>query len=602
MTKLILIIKKSLSNIGNLNLRYQLIIAYIPISLISLLIVGIISYRLMSSTVDVTSRNFINETIKIISSDITKKIDQYEEIASTVSLDDNLLSVLADQNNDYNYYIKLNKVKQKLYILTQNLIDIKSIFVYSSISPTIIRSDYNIIYNDMNYKDVPGFYTLAADIRTKVWSTKSLAGYDPEEGNYLYLLRSIPDFGSSNGLIQMQVREDSIFKIYKESTFGNGSTIFIADKKGLIISHPDKKKISTMINDGIAEKLVQNTASFTTWIDGNNFLVVYKTFESAGWKLIATIPMNIIESQNQRLLTVNLVMILLSINFVVLVSIWVSSRIARPLERVGKAMLSVERGDFGVRIDYEKKNEIGKIYKRYNAMVEEIESLMDTIRKEEKQKKEAYIHALQAQIKPHFLYNTLFTIKCLASIKKQPEIEELLDSLIKLLMASISKGGEFVKFREEIKYIENFILIQKYRIGDKFEVKYEFDPEINDFFVLKLLIQPIVENALIHGIGKDDCVANLNIYGSVEENDLIIRIRDNGKGMDADKINGLLGNGETVNKSAFSGMGIKNVNDRIKLYFGDEYGLYYSNDVEHGTEAVIRLPIIKDERGIEAYV
>src|SRR5690348_2342948 len=118
MSKLILSIKKSLSNIGNLNLRYQLIMAYIPISLISLLIVGIVSYRLMSNTVDVNSRNLINVTIKIISSDITKKIEQYEEIASTVSLDDNLLSVLGDQNNDYNYYIKLNKVKQKLYILT----------------------------------------------------------------------------------------------------------------------------------------------------------------------------------------------------------------------------------------------------------------------------------------------------------------------------------------------------------------------------------------------------------------------------------------------------------------------------------------------------
>jgi len=122
-------------------------------------------------------------------------------------------------------------------------------------------------------------------------------------------------------------------------------------------------------------------------------------------------------------------MIALSFVFVVLVSVWISSRIARPLERVGKAMESLEKGDFDVRIDYNGSNEIGTIYRRYNTMAEEIKSLMEAIRREEKKKKEAYIQTLQAQIKPHFLYNTLFTIKCLAAINKQPQIEELLDCI-----------------------------------------------------------------------------------------------------------------------------------------------------------------------------
>lgn len=602
MAKLFKVHRRILFIIKNLNLRYQLILSYIPIFVISLLIIGLVSYYLMANTLKKNSREFVNETVKIISKDITKNLNQYDEISSSIAFDENLSSLLSGEINDYNYFIKSNKVKQKLYYFTQNLMDLKSIFIYPLSGTAVLRSNDNIIYNDMNYIDNEPFKSLASNPKTKGWSTSPVAGYDPEGGNYLYFLRSIPSFGVSNGLIQMQIHEESIFNIYKDASFGKDSTIFIADENGYIISHPNKKTISTRIETSLIGNINQDSGSFTVELDGKNYMIVYKTIPSAKWVLIAKIPINYIESNNQWLLTISLIIFIISLIFIILISIWVSSKIASPLERVGKAMKQLEKGDFEIRLDYDSNNEIGKIYKRYNSMSAEIKNLMEVIRKEEKKKKEAYIKALQAQIKPHFLYNTLFTAKCLASIKKQPQIEELLDSLIKLLMASINKGGEFVSVNEEIEYIKNFALIQKYRFEDKFKVIFNISSEIQNFIIPKLLIQPIVENAIIHGMDGEISFIEVKIEGRVEGEDVILRIRDNGKGIDADKINMILQTSENEDKNVFSGIGIKNVNERIKLYFGDQYGLYYLNDIEKGTEVVIRLPVITDERGIQKYV
>lgn len=602
MSKLFKVHRRLLSTIKNLNLRYQLILSYIPIFIISLLIINLVSYYLMANALKKNSREFVNETAKIISRDITKNLNQYDEISSSIAFDENLSSLLSGEINDYNYFIRSNKVKQKLYYFTQNSQDIKSIFIYPLNRSAVIRSNSNIIYNDMNYIDNEYFKSLASNAETKVWSTSAVAGNDPEGGNYLYFLRAIPNFGTSNGLIQMQIREKSIFDIYKDSSFGKDSTIFIIDENGYIVSHPNKEKISTSIEASQIEKINQNSGSFTTEIDGKNYMIVYNAIVSSKWTLIATIPMDYIQSNNQWLLNTNLIIIMVSFIFVILISVWVSSKIASPLERVGKAMKQLEKGDFEVRLDYDSDNEIGKIYKRYNAMAAEIKNLMEVIRKEEKKKKEAYIKVLQAQIKPHFLYNTLFTIKCLASIKKQPQIEELLDSLIKLLMASISKGGEFVSVYEEIEYIKNFALIQKYRFEDKFKVTFNISSEIQNCIVPKLIIQPIVENAIVHGMDTEISFIEVKIEGRLEGEDIVFRIRDNGKGIDADKINMMLQASENKNKNGFNGMGIKNVNERIKLYFGDQYGLYYLSNIENGTEVIMRLPVIIDERGIQKYV
>ncbi|WP_094550657.1 sensor histidine kinase [Petroclostridium xylanilyticum] len=598
----ITLLKKLLNMFKSLNIRSQLIFTYIPISLVFILALGIGTFNIVSHTLREKSKTFISQTLNILSNDITKKLEEYEKVCSTIALDYDLYSLLSQKTTDFKNYSQYNTVKQKLYYFTYNVPDIKSVFIYPVNRLNIIRSDSNIIYYDLNYKDTGMFKSLITNYDKKIWTTEALAGSDPVKNNYIYLLSSIPSFYSVNGVIQLQIYEKSICKLYKDTYFGNESTIFIIDEQGSIVSHPDKNRISTKIVPMLLDNINKASGTFITKIDNKEYLVVYSAIDKTPWKIISTIPMRFIELEINRIFTTALIVIILSSIFIISISVLLSSKIAMPLEKLGNAMESLEKGDFNTKLDFDGSNEVGKISKRFNTMVAEIRKLMDDIREEEREKKEAYIHALQAQIKPHFLYNTLFSIKCLASIKKQAEIEEMLDSLISLLMASINKGGEFITINEEIKYIKKYIFIQSYKYRDKFKIIYDIDPEIKTYYTLKLLIQPIIENSILHGIENYCKDFVIKIIGRMEEDAVIFKIQDNGKGIKEDILKKMFQDKKDEYKNVFSGIGIKNVNERIKLYFGDNYGLYYVSGLKQGTEAVIRLPVIKEKEGVEKHV
>lgn len=595
-------IKKLFNKFKNMNIRSQLIFTFIPISLISLIVFASISHYIMSNTLSRNSTSFVNETIKLLSNNIIEKLDEYEKLSSDIVLDYDLYQLLSEDGNDLEYFSKFEVVKQKLAYLTKNFQDIRSVLIYPLDQPLIIKSNTNINFNDLNYKNTELFKKTILDSTKKIWSLDALGEYNRFDGNYLFLLRSIPNINSSSGVLQMQILEDSIFRIYKTISFSKDSTIFITDEYGTIISHPDKNRISNKADTALIKMVNGQAGSFTISLEKQKYLVTYRTINLTSWKLIATIPMSFIESENKRLFYIDLILILSSSIFIVSILVLISSGIAKPLKKLGKAMESVERGDFEFRLDLNSNNEVGKISRKFNSMVSEIKNLMKIVRTEEREKKEAYIQALQAQIKPHFLYNTLFSIKCLASIKNETQIEELLGSLINLLMASINKGGELVEVNQEIEYVKNFVLIQSYRFGDKFKMVYDIEPEINNYIILKLLIQPIVENSIIHGIESCNGEFIVKVTGRVDGNDIIIRIKDNGKGMDNSTLEALFYYKKEEYKNVFSGIGIKNVDERIKLHFGENYGLDYVSKLNEGTEAIIRLPIIKDKGSMIEYV
>lgn len=597
---LINIVKRFFNRFENQNIRRQLILSYIPISLVILLIFAVISYNLSSYIVSENSKSFINETMGLLSNDIDKKLSEFENVTSKLVMDYDIYNVLSNNGSDLEYYSKYDKIKQNLNYITDNLSDIRSIFIYPMSQPIIIKSNSNINFNDLNYKNTELFKNIINDSTKKFWSISALGVNNQPDGEYLYLMRAIPNIANNAiGIIQIQIFEDSIFRIYKDISFCKGSLIFITDKDGVVISHPDKDIISKKAYPLLSKMVDGKSGSFTTTIDEKKYLVIYRTIESNSWKLITIIPVNFMESENSRILYTSLIMMLLSSAFIILISMLISSGIAKPLEKVDKAMECIEKGHFDMKLDFNNSNEIGKISRRYNTMAAEIKKLMELIRMEEKKKKEAYIQVLQSQIKPHFLYNTLFTIKCLASMNNQEQIENLLGSLINLLMASINKGGEFIKIREEIEYVKNYALIQSYRFGEKLKIIYDIEPKVQECIILKLLIQPIVENSILHGFEGANKEFQIKIIGRIEKNDVVLRIIDNGRGMEDETIKALFqSEGKDGHKNVFSGIGIKNVDERIKLHFGDNYGLYYTSKLNKGTEAIIRLPIIKDVGGM----
>jgi len=585
----------------SLSIKWQLILTYIPLFLIPFIIFGIISYNNVSKTLYDNSAAFVKETIKILNHDISKKLDEIEEIGVTIILDPDLHYILFNNIGDLDYYSRFDTVKNKLDSFINTNTEIRTIFVYPQDRP-VLNSYVAEPKKDLDYKNSEKYVEMTKDNKSKAWSILPLAGEDPVKDNYLYFQRAIPTNEGACGVLQIQLYENSIQKTYKDVYFGEDATVFVTDSQGVIVSHPDKNMISTMYDSSVLHLINGSEGSLEIKIGNTDFLLVYSTIENNSWKLIATIPMNYIKSESEKIFRQNLALVLAISAFIVAISILISLGITKPLKRIRTAMRSIEKGNFDIRLEADNENEVGKLCRSYNLMASEIKNLMNLIREEEKRKKEAYIHALQAQIKPHFIYNTLFTVKCLASINKQYEIEKMLAAFINLLMASINKEGEFVPISKEIDYIKNYVLIQSYKFESGFELVYNISEEIMDFLILKLLLQPVVENALIHGFEgqvKDCCIT---IKGLLIDHDIVFSILDNGKGLDSDKINRLLRGEEREYKNVFSGIGIKNVDERIKLFFGSNYGLEFSSNSKGGTEVRVRIPAIRSEEELRKYV
>jgi two-component system sensor histidine kinase YesM len=262
-------------------------------------------------------------------------------------------------------------------------------------------------------------------------------------------------------------------------------------------------------------------------------------------------------------------------------------------------MNEVEKGRLTVYIKDNNNDEITKVIRHFNTMVKEIENLMNDIKEKESQKREAELKALQAQINPHFLSNILNTAKLLANAQKADNVESLLTSLIQLLHVSMGKENDLITVRREIEYLKDYLNIQEFRFYNKFQVFFEIEEEILEYKLPKFLLQPILENAIIHGVGPKKGQGIIQIKGFVYDGKIIFTITDNGVGMDRETIDRLLREDKAHEGRGFCGIGLRNVQERIQLYFGPEYGLSIDSSPSYFTTVEITLPILQPKSGLK---
>lgn len=237
-------------------------------------------------------------------------------------------------------------------------------------------------------------------------------------------------------------------------------------------------------------------------------------------------------------------------------------------------------------------NELGALGENFNHMIEHLDQLMKHIVQEEKEKKELELEVLRAQINPHFLYNTLSTIRFMAKAKGENSISDAVLALTKLLRVSISLGKERITLKEEIEYIEHYLLIQRLRFNQKFEFQYDIDTKYETILVPKLILQPMIENSLLYGIenideDSDEICLVISLYIEKMENGIQIVIQDNGLGMEKEVLENLFQERKSIER--FSKVGLNNVNHRLKLYYGEEYGLKVQSKLGEGTTVYVQM-------------
>ena len=268
---------------------------------------------------------------------------------------------------------------------------------------------------------------------------------------------------------------------------------------------------------------------------------------------------------------------------------FISRSITQPIQQLCDSMERVQEGDFSVSdIVVESQNEIGSLTKSFNVMTHRIQDLMEQNIREQEAKRKSELKALQSQINPHFLYNTLDSIIWMAEGKKNEEVVLMTASLARLLRQSISNEDEVVSIGQEVEYARGYLTIQKMRYKDKMEFQIEVDPSILHIPLIKLVLQPVIENAIYHGLKYKESKGLLLVKGFMKNDNAVLQVIDNGVGMDEETLAHIYERHKVNYQS--NGVGVYNVQKRLQLYYGNEYGITYESKKGEGTTATIMIP------------
>jgi two-component system, sensor histidine kinase YesM len=450
---------------------------------------------------------------------------------------------------------------------------------------------------DKSVLDKPVFQKIMKSGGKKVYIKQ-----DPEEtgaGPTVTAGREIRYSREPIGVVMVDLNYDFIMKLYNINS-SSDSRFYVMDEEGKFVYRTPwadtEKETGSPDIENLLIGLRGTNQSVEKEIDGTRYLAVSIRSEHTGWTTIGLVPVHTLLSDSIRLRD-QMAEVALLVFFIVLIgSIMVSSKITKNLRRLRKSMKWVKEGNLSIPANIRSEDEVGQLYQVFVEMIEKVKQLMNGIEKREKQKREAELSVLQAQISPHFLYNTLNTIKYLARLRNADNIEEVSGSLIDLLRGVLGNTREFLTIREELEFVRSYVNIQKYKYMDPFSVHFQVDSSLLDCKILKLLLQPVVENAIIHGIGSLEQGGMIIIKILKEDDVMKIAVTDNGVGMTTEKIDLVLRHKTSGNTARFSGMGVSNVHERILLMYGEPYGVKIFSEPGMYTTVEILIPLLYDRK------
>jgi len=430
---------------------------------------------------------------------------------------------------------------------------------------------------------------------------------DLMDGRYpwvISLVRELSDGkGGSLGYIQVDLNYAIIDSLCRDAQPGASGYVFILGSSGDIVYHPRQQLIySSLKSERIPELLALRQGFLTTTVDGRSILYTAKPSEKTGWIIVVVSYMSELMAGTRRAILTFVVIAGLCFALAALVSSLVSARISRPIEALRKSMQEVEKGNFDIDITVETSNEVYQLARDCDIAVKKVRDLIEQNRQEGEQKRILELRALQAQINPHFLYNTLDSIIWMIELEENQEAIDVTSSLARFFRLGVNRGSEYITVRTEIEYLETYLSIQKVRYKNKLDYEIGFVPELYECRLLKLLVQPLVENAIYHGIKNKEAPGVVRVSGSLEGGAIVIRVADDGVGMDAGRLEVLRRrlaspSGQGVEPDggppSAGGVGVRNVQERIVLCYGAEYGLSYESSPGEGTIATIRLPLVE---------
>ncbi|GLC81092.1 sensor histidine kinase [Lacrimispora brassicae] len=396
---------------------------------------------------------------------------------------------------------------------------------------------------------------------------------------------------TTQGVLLVDLSYSSLEHLFDGVTTGKGGYVYLISNDGQILYHP---KIQ-LIDSG---RMEENNLVAAGYKDGNHReefqgetqIITVKSIGYTGWKIIGVTPKNVVSlnSIKTRLFIVFLITLILFI--LALINSYISSRITNPIKELEKSVGVLEEGNLETPVFIGGSYEIQHLGNSIKNMAKQIRVLMDDIVAEHEAKRKQEFDTLQSQINPHFLYNTLDIIVWMIENEQKAEAVKAVTALARFFRISLSKGKSIITVRDELEHVRNYLMIQQMRFKNKFTYEIDASEECVELASLKLVLQPLVENAIYHGMEFMDGDGEIIVKVWKAGDDLYFMVKDNGLGMRPDQVAGLFSDQVQVTSKKGSGIGVKNVNERIKLYFGEKYGLAIESEPDEGTVILIHLP------------
>lgn len=401
---------------------------------------------------------------------------------------------------------------------------------------------------------------------------------------------------TEQAVLLIEMAYQGLEEVLDEVTLGNGGYIYLMDSNGDIIWHPKFELIASgRVKENNLVAAGYDDGSREEVFNGTRQTVVTKTVGYTGWKLVGVIKGTGISLNMLKTRLFIVFVILLIIFIVILINSYISFRVTNPIRELEKSVKELEEGNLDADIYMGGSYEVQHLGKSVQDMKFRIKGLMQDIVSEHEEKRKSEFDSLQAQINPHFLYNTLDIIVWQIENEKQSEAVHTVTALARFFRLSLGKGKNIVTVRDEIEHVKNYLMIQHMRFKNKFDYEFDIAEDVLELPSLKLMLQPLVENAIYHGMEFMDGDGMIMVKAWRKEDELYLSVADNGLGMTEDKVEMILTGESTSGNGRGSGIGVKNVNERIKLYFGEAYGLTIDSEPDEGTTVIIHLPA-KDEK------
>lgn len=604
---------------NNLSIRSKLILIYMLIIIIPFVFISFFSFTKYVKYIQDKVTDSKMQTIAQISNNLDNYMEEIEKLSLITysnkgiqeALKKGLYTNIYDDKNSSRELTRQEIISNNRTI-TNYFIDLMSprmdllgayIFCENNQVYKISRGEYISSLYDFK-KDNWYKLALSSEGKSLIFTSNILNKYFTYKSRVITFCKAIRDPSNFKnlGVIVIALDVEKIKNLCSGYGLNDDSRILISNSDGRVIYYGNENLIDrVVVNNFFMDVLYRSSGSFISDIKGERYVVFFNTSKYTGWKVVEIVSLGSLYKEIYNLRTlINLGMILCVI-LMVFISIYLSLQLTRPIKNLTKAMESIRDDNLDIKVEIDSNDEIGRLSKSFNAMIIRIKSLIDNVYTAQIKRKEAELNALQNQINPHFLYNTLEMIGNIAEIENVPQISSITKSLGRMFRYSIKSEKEVVSIKEEINHSKNYLNIQQLRFDNRFEVVFDTDDDVKDCKILKLLMQPIIENAIFHGlekkVGKGVVVVTAK---RINEDEIEMAVTDNGIGIDDDTLclinKSLKANinylGEEGNNTR--GFALVNVNSRINLFFGEKYGLRIETQKNRGTKVIIHIPVLKE--------